>query len=100
MGLMERADQVRFIAASASLEQTEGGTRNGRQYLSEFFGIEANEDSFAIIGGVRDLPPQNGDTAVEQHSAAFAKFTQQRRFIPGHSNASTININQHRKYRD
>lgn len=79
LGLRERPDQVRFIAASASLEQNEGGTRNGRQYLSQFFGIEANEDGFAIIGGVRDLPPQNGGAAVGQHSEAFAQFYQQQR---------------------
>ncbi|MDA0241801.1 MAG: DEAD/DEAH box helicase [Chloroflexi bacterium] len=79
LGLTERPNQARFIAASASLEQNEGGTRNGRQYLSQFFGIEANEDSFAVIGGARDLPPQNGDTAVAQHSAAFAKFYEQQR---------------------
>jgi DEAD/DEAH box helicase domain-containing protein len=78
LGLTGRPNQVRFIAASASLEQDEGGTRNGRQYLSQFFGIEADEDNFAVIGGVRDLPSQNSYMAVGQHSEAFAKFYQQQ----------------------
>ncbi|MCA9959242.1 MAG: DEAD/DEAH box helicase, partial [Anaerolineales bacterium] len=55
----KHAHQIRFIAASASLEQNANGSRNGYQYLSEFFGVAANEDTFEIIGGTHELPAQD-----------------------------------------
>ena len=48
LGLWERPDQVRFIAASASLEDDVAG----RNYIREFFGMDANR--FDIIPGERN----------------------------------------------
>jgi len=77
LGLSERPNQVRFIAASASLEQDDDGSRNGYQYLSEFFGVEANEQTFDIIGGAHELPPRD-NASIKQYVAEFAQFYKQQ----------------------
>ncbi|MCO5194713.1 MAG: DEAD/DEAH box helicase [Anaerolineae bacterium] len=70
LGLWERLDQVRFIAASASLEEDE----SSRKYLSEFFGVDGSAEFFDIIDGERDLPPGPVTADLSQHAAAFAEF--------------------------
>ena len=73
----KRANQIRFIAASASLEQDDDDSRNGYQYLSQFFGVKANEETFDIIGGTHELPPQD-DASIQQYDTEFAQFYKQQ----------------------
>lgn len=82
LGLWERPDQVRFIAASASLEKDEGS----RQYLSEFFGVDGSAEFFDIIDGQRDIPEQTAST-LSQHPKAPEAFAQ---FYAGADSADAI----------
>lgn len=70
LGLWDHLDQVRFIAASASLEED----ASSRQYLSEFFGVDGLAEFFGIIGGQRDIPPKPIPHNFNQHAPAFANF--------------------------
>lgn len=68
LGLTERPEQVRFIAASASIEDDD----EGREYVSQFFGIAP--DSFDIIPGSQELPGPQGGSSLEPSAGAFASF--------------------------
>ncbi len=70
LGLVERPEQVRFIAASASIEDDE----EGREYVSQFFGIDYG--SFDIIPGEQDLPVTRNGLSMVPHAGAFASFYQ------------------------
>ncbi|MCC6607872.1 MAG: DEAD/DEAH box helicase [Anaerolineae bacterium] len=68
LGLWERPSQLRFIAASASLENNEPG----RKYIREFFGVDAEQ--FAIITGHRQWPAASVKSDYRTHQAALAQF--------------------------
>lgn len=55
LGLDRRPDQVRFIAASASLDKSDP---KGLEYLRQFFGAPAHQ--FEVIEGARIQPPRRG----------------------------------------
>jgi ATP-dependent helicase YprA (DUF1998 family) len=64
LGLHERPDQVRFLAASASLEP-------GRDdaFLEQFFG--APQESFAIVQGAYE-PVPSATLDISEHASSFA----------------------------
>jgi ATP-dependent helicase YprA (DUF1998 family) len=64
LGLIDRPDQVRFLAASASLE---GG--RDEQFLEGFFGVAAS--TFTVVEGAL-VPPRTSTGDLERYSAAFA----------------------------
>jgi len=64
LGLVDHPDQVRFLAASASLE---GG--RDEQFLEGFFGVSAS--TFAVVEGV-PVPPRTLTADLAQHRSAFA----------------------------
>jgi DEAD/DEAH box helicase domain-containing protein len=68
LGLDKRPDQVRFIAASASLTSSESGL----QYLSQFFGENASR--FKIIPGERRMPAPGSVQNSPLNRAAFESF--------------------------
>ncbi len=68
LGLRDRPNQVRFIAASASIEDN----AKGREYISQFFG--ASPDRFDIIPGNREVPARPTQATMRRHAQAFAKF--------------------------
>jgi DEAD/DEAH box helicase domain-containing protein len=68
LGLVDRPEQVRFMAASASIEDND----EGREYVSQFFGIDPG--SFDIIPGAQDLPAPRDGLSLAPHSDAFASF--------------------------
>ncbi|MBS1966289.1 MAG: DEAD/DEAH box helicase [Chloroflexi bacterium SZAS-1] len=67
LGLWERPDQLRIIAASASLNNDP----SGKAYAAQFFGLPA--DSFEIITGQRVLPTTAAQN-LSPHAAAFTAF--------------------------
>lgn len=71
LGLWERPQQVRFIAASASLEDDAAG----RQYVGEFFGTDGA--GFAIIPGRQDLPEPGTQQGLKEWQAVFSRFYEQ-----------------------
>lgn len=74
LGLWERPSQLRFIAASASLEENPAGLK----YIREFFGVDA--DRFIIIPGRRQWPSaiKQSDFATQiTHFATFYEAQQQ-----------------------
>ncbi len=73
LGLWERPSQLRFIAASASLEDN----AKGQNYIREFFGVDPSQ--FTIISGSRQWPPaaQQPDLAAQKN--AFAQFYESQR---------------------
>ena len=73
LGLWERPSQLRFIAASASLEDNP----KGREYIREFFGMGAVQ--FAIITGNRQWPPALRPTDLTAQKNAFAQFYKAQR---------------------
>ncbi|MGW1322673.1 DEAD/DEAH box helicase [Streptomyces antibioticus] len=66
LGLTDRPDKFRVIAASASLEAP-----RDLDFLQEFFGIE--RDRFEVLGGRLDLPATM-DSDVSDHAAEFARL--------------------------
>jgi DEAD/DEAH box helicase domain-containing protein len=68
LGLWERPSQLRFIAASASLEDNP----DGREYTREFFGIDA--DRFTIISGHRQWPVTTQQANFAAQATCFAAF--------------------------
>jgi DEAD/DEAH box helicase domain-containing protein len=68
LGLTDKPNQVRFIAASASLEDND----EGRGYISQFFGVDP--ESFEIIAGSRDLPSDDADYNLQAYVTPFARF--------------------------
>jgi Lhr-like helicase len=67
LGLWERPDQLRIIAASASLNNDE----TGLTYAAQFFGVPAT--SFQIIGDQPNLP-NTQPTDLSPHAPAFLTF--------------------------
>jgi DEAD/DEAH box helicase domain-containing protein len=70
LGLIDKPQQVRFIAASASLTNDDAG----REYVSQFFGAQPN--AFDIIPGQRNLPSTSAPPTLTEHVSAFAQFSQ------------------------
>ncbi len=68
LGLWERPSQIRFIAASASLEDSPAG----HKYIREFFGEDVNR--FLIIPGQRQWPSTQGQPDCVAQTGAFATF--------------------------
>ncbi|MBK7180405.1 MAG: DEAD/DEAH box helicase [Chloroflexi bacterium] len=68
LGLWERPSQIRFIAASASLEDSPAG----HKYIREFFGEDVNR--FLIISGQRQWPSTKGQPDCVAQTSAFATF--------------------------
>lgn len=68
LGLLDRPQQVRFIAASASIEDD----AKGREYISQFFG--ASPALFDIIPGPREVPTRPAEASVRRYTRAFAAF--------------------------
>jgi len=68
LGLTDKPNQVRFIAASASLEDND----EGREYIGQFFG--ADPESFEIIPGSRDLPGSHTGSNLQAYGNLFARF--------------------------
>jgi hypothetical protein len=68
LGLLDKPNQVRFIAASASIEDNE----EGQTYVSQFFGAEPG--TFEIIPGAPDLPETAEESALQTHARSFANF--------------------------
>jgi DEAD/DEAH box helicase domain-containing protein len=68
LGLLDRPNQVRFIAASASIEDD----AKGREYISQFFG--ASSELFDIIPGSREVPARPTEAALRRYMQAFATF--------------------------
>src|SRR5437867_6045261 len=68
LGLVDRPDQVRFVATSASIVESQ----ESREFLSEFFGVEA--DRFEIIRGEEYIPPATGELADK--ALALANFSE------------------------
>jgi ATP-dependent helicase YprA (DUF1998 family) len=64
LGLHERPEQVRFLAASASLEPSRDDA-----FLEQFFG--APRDSFAIVQGNYE-PVATSTLDINEHAASFA----------------------------
>lgn len=78
LGLWERPEQIRFMAASASIENDS----KGQQYIREFFGTDA---PFRVITGNRQYPTPNyfSDLSVHAHSfAQFSKTQDQNQLLP------------------
>ena len=67
LGLWERPNQLRIIAASASLEND----AKGRDYLRQFFGVDG--DRFSIISGERQWPTDSVSSLIP-HKEAFCDF--------------------------
>lgn len=66
LGLTNRPEQLRVLAASASLEP-----ERDRRYLEDFFGVDG--DSFEFIGGITDTPhsaPSGSPADAEALTAA------------------------------
>jgi Lhr-like helicase len=68
LGLWERPSQIRFIAASASLEDSPAG----HKYIREFFGVDV--DRFVIIPGQRQWPSTMGQLDFVAQTREFATF--------------------------
>jgi DEAD/DEAH box helicase domain-containing protein len=68
LGLWERLSQIRFIAASASLEDSPAG----RKYIREFFGVDV--DRFVIIPGQRQRPSATQQPDFANQTRSFATF--------------------------
>lgn len=68
LGLFDRSNQVRFIAASASLENNE----KGYNYIREFFATNPNK--FKIISGERQFPEHELTKSLAAHIDSFAQF--------------------------
>jgi len=71
LGLFDRPNQVRFIAASASLENNE----KGYNYIREFFATDPNK--FKIISGKRQFPEHELTTSLAAHADSFVQFNQE-----------------------
>jgi DEAD/DEAH box helicase domain-containing protein len=67
LGLTSRPEQVRFIAASASVTGDKG-----RGYVSEFFGTPP--EGFDIIPGRHQLPQDAQGPVSAEHAEAFGSF--------------------------
>ncbi len=68
LGLINKPNQVRFIASSASLEDNP----ESREFITQFFGIP--HDSFALISGSRDLPPTGEPNRLVDRKADFEQI--------------------------
>jgi DEAD/DEAH box helicase domain-containing protein len=68
LGLTDKPDQVRFIAASASLEDND----EGREYIGQFFG--ADSESFEIIPGSYNLPRDGPSRNFQAYIEGFKNF--------------------------
>ncbi len=66
LGLLERPEQVRFLAASASLEAGRDG-----EFLEGFF--TAPEDSFAVVEGAY-VSPETTTTSIDEHVERFVEL--------------------------
>ncbi len=64
LGLIERPDQVRFLAASASLE-----AGRDESFLEGFFAV--SRDTFAVIEGAYERP-RRSSADISMHATAFA----------------------------
>lgn len=65
LGLDERPDQLRILAASASLD-----AQRDQQYLEEFFGVDAS--SFDFVEGELDMPDTAPTGSTDDASAIVA----------------------------
>jgi DEAD/DEAH box helicase domain-containing protein len=68
LGLLDRPNQVRFIASSASLEDNP----DSREFISQFFGIPLND--FVLINGSRDLPPAGQANGLKDRATDFERI--------------------------
>lgn len=68
LGLWDRLEQVRFVAASASLEEN----AEGLKYIREFFGIDA--DRFRLIAGQRQEPAVTPPNDLSAFASAFENY--------------------------
>lgn len=72
LGLFDRPNQVRFIAASASLENNP----KGLNYIREFFA--ADPDTFSIVSGDRQFPIANSSRPITAQVEVLAQFYQEQ----------------------
>ncbi|MSP12366.1 MAG: DEAD/DEAH box helicase, partial [Chloroflexi bacterium] len=68
LGLLDRPNQIRFIAASASIEDDD----KGREYISQFFAAPPNQ--FDIIPGKRALPEEQDSQSLSIYTKLFTDF--------------------------
>ncbi len=77
LGLSPDSPQLRILASSASLDDTE----KGRKFLSEFFAVEP--DRFEIVGGRPEIPSPKTPTPLKGRSGTFVGFSDAWRSDPG-----------------
>jgi ATP-dependent helicase YprA (DUF1998 family) len=68
LGLTSRPDQVRFLAASASLEAS-----RDRRFLEGFFAVDG--DSFEVVAGSYEPLPNGGDSLISTASEFIESAT-------------------------
>ena len=79
LGLEPGSPQVRFMASSASLDESDPLSR---RYLQGFFGIPWNPERFEIIAGQPPRPAPSRPAPLAGRADAFRPFPEQWRAAP------------------
>lgn len=70
LGLIDRPEQLRVIASSASLEQDDASL----EFISQFFGLPTG--TFEVVSGTRSLPPVPDGSSLMGQTGHFARLYQ------------------------